>query len=165
MTSSGIEALSEETLRNLLSYCKNPVSNSAQFSAFIFDLFTDLNWAGFYYFNGHALILGPYQGKVACDEIVPGRGVCGTAFAKRTTLNIPNVHDFEGHIACDSRSNSEIVIPLIKNQKIYGVFDVDSTRLDRFSQIASTLEKLVDVFIECTDFEEVFKIGFQLIKS
>ncbi|MBU1219248.1 GAF domain-containing protein [Myxococcota bacterium] len=163
MTRSGIEELSEETLRSLLSFSKNPVSNSAQFSAFIFDLFTDLNWAGFYYYNGNALVLGPYQGKVACDEIIPGRGVCGTAFVKRSTLNIPNVHDFKDHIACDSRSNSEIVIPIIKNQNVYGVFDVDSIRLDRFTQIASTLEKLVDVFIQCTDFEEVFKIGFQPI--
>lgn len=160
MTHFEFETISEETVRNLLSFGKNPVSNAAQFSALIFDSFTDINWAGFYYFNGKSLILGPFQGKVACDEIFPGRGVCGSAFSRRETLNIPNVHNFAGHIACDSRSNSEIVIPLIKNNRIYGVFDVDSIRLDRFTQIRNLLENLLNVFIECTDFDEAFSIHF-----
>ena len=102
-------------------------------SAMIKESYKDTNWAGFYLFQKGQLHLGPFQGKVACTLIDIGKGVCGTSFEKRQLLNVKNVHLFEGHIACDSASNSEIVIPLIYGGKCLGVLDIDSESFERFS--------------------------------
>ena len=103
-------------------------------TALLNDSMDDLNWAGFYFVKDDRLILGPFQGKVACVEIANGKGVCGTAWEKDETTVVPDVHQFPGHIACDSASNSEIVIPLHKDGKTIGVLDIDSPLFERFSE-------------------------------
>ena len=109
-----------------------PVLSNA--SAILYDAMPELNWAGFYLMNKGSLLLGPFQGKVACIRIALGKGVCGTAAGNDETLVVPNVHEFPGHIACDSASNSEIVVPIHKDGKVVGVLDIDSPKLDRFSE-------------------------------
>ena len=103
-------------------------------SALIIEGLTDLNWAGFYLMNKGSLLLGPFQGKVACIRIPLGKGVCGTAAAKNETILVDNVHEFPGHIACDGASNSEIVIPIHYNGEVAGVLDIDSPKFSRFSE-------------------------------
>ena len=103
-------------------------------SALIFEGLTDLNWGGFYLMNKGSLLLGPFQGKVACIRIPLGKGVCGTAAAKNETILVDNVHEFPGHIACDGASNSEIVIPIHYNGEVAGVLDIDSPKFSRFSE-------------------------------
>lgn len=102
-------------------------------SALLWDALPDLNWAGFYLMRGGRLVLGPFQGKVACIHIAVGKGVCGTAVAEDRVQRVPDVHRFPGHIACDSASNSEIVLPLHRNGQVVGVLDIDSPLPDRFS--------------------------------
>jgi len=109
------------------------VTNLANASALLYDTLDGLNWAGFYLMRGGKLILGPFQGKPACTQIEIGKGVCGTAVLKNQTICVPNVHEFPGHIACDSASNSEIVIPLHAGGEIFGVLDIDSPLFSRFS--------------------------------
>lgn len=135
------------------------VANAAQFSAFVYDTIADLNWAGFYLTRpakqggGQELLVGPFQGKVACARIAFGRGVCGAAAAQRKTMLVADVHAFPGHIACDSASNAEIVIPLIKDGVVLGVFDIDSPSLNRFDETDQAgLEALVAAFVAATDF-------------
>ena len=106
----------------------------ANASALLFHTLADINWAGFYLLENNRLILGPFQGKVACVQIPLGKGVCGTAFAENRTLRVEDVHQFSGHIACDSASNSEIVIPLREDGRPFGVLDIDSPLLSRFSE-------------------------------
>lgn len=120
-------------LESLCSGNQNNISLLSNASALLNEFFDDINWVGFYLIDKDKLVLGPFQGKVACSEIAIGKGVCGTAYLNKALLNVDNVHDFPGHIACDSRSNSEIVIPLIYNGKQYGVLDIDSTSLSRFT--------------------------------
>ena len=105
----------------------------ANASALLYDSLDDINWAGFYLMRNGRLVLGPFQGKPACIHIKVGKGVCGTAVAEDRTQRVPDVHDFPGHIACDSASNSEIVIPLHRDGAVIGVLDIDSPILDRFS--------------------------------
>ena len=109
-----------------------PVMSNA--SAILYDNMEDLNWAGFYIMRDGALVLGPFQGKVACINIPVGKGVCGTAVAKDATMLVEDVHQFPGHIACDSASNSEIVVPIHKDGKVVAVLDIDSPKLARFNQ-------------------------------
>ena len=112
-----------------------PIAILANASALLFETLPDLNWAGFYLLENDGLLsLGPFQGKVACVKIPLGRGVCGTAAAEDRTVRVENVHAFRGHIACDSASNSEIVIPLHKNGAVWGVLDIDSPSFARFSE-------------------------------
>ena len=121
-----------------------PVLSNA--SAIIYDAMEDLNWAGFYLMNNGSLLLGPFQGKVACIRIALGKGVCGTAAGNDETLVVPNVHEFPGHIACDCASNSEIVVPIHKDGKVVGVLDIDSPKFDRFSEDDKIgLEKFVQI--------------------
>jgi GAF domain-containing protein len=111
----------------------NTIANAANFAALIYDAVPDLNWAGFYLFDGTELVVGPFQGKPACIRIALGRGVCGTAAQTRETQVIRDVHDFDGHIACDAASNSEIVVPLVRaDGSLFGVWDVDSPSVARF---------------------------------
>ncbi len=145
-------------LASLLEGERDLTANAAQFSAFINDSIADLNWAGFYFLrparkhDGQELLLGPFQGKVACYRIPIGRGVCGTAIAHRRTQLVPDVHAFAGHIACDSASNAEIVIPLMKDGEPFGVLDIDSPTLNRFNEADQLgLEALVAVFLASTD--------------
>ena len=112
----------------------HPVSNYANASALLFEALEDVNWAGFYFLEGEILVLGPFQGKTACIEIPLGRGVCGTAAAENRTQLVPDVHAFPGHIACDSASNAEIVVPLRSGGRVYGVLDIDSPSLGRFTR-------------------------------
>lgn len=136
-------------LEALIQGIPHKIANLANGAALLWQHLEGLNWAGFYLLEGEKLVLGPFQGKPACIEIPVGKGVCGTAVARNETMCIPNVHDFPGHIACDSASNSEIVIPLRKNGEIIGVLDIDSPLFDRFSEhdrlgleaFAATLEK------------------------
>ena len=105
----------------------------ANASALLFETLPKLNWAGFYLIREGELVLGPFQGKVACIHIAQGKGVCGTAAAENRTVRVQNVHEFPGHIACDSASRSEIVVPLRQNGKVVGVMDIDSPEYERFS--------------------------------
>lgn len=116
----------------------------ANSSAFIMENFQNLNWVGFYLFKNQELVLGPFQGRPACSRIRVGSGVCGTAFLREQTINVPDVHQFEGHIACDNSSNSELVIPLYnKNHRLIGVLDLDSPQFNRFSaEDERTLEEI-----------------------
>ncbi|NIF29883.1 GAF domain-containing protein [Pantoea sp. Tr-811] len=128
------------------------IANAAQFSAFLYNQVDDLNWAGFYLNRNEELVLGPFQGQVACVRIPFSRGVCGAAAATRQTQRVEDVHAFPGHIACDSASNSELVIPLVKDGRLIGVLDLDSPKLGRFSEADQVgLERLVAIFLELTD--------------
>ena len=126
-------------------------ANLANASALLYDALADLNWAGFYLMEGGKLVLGPFQGKIACVEIEVGKGVCGTAVARNDTIRVEDVHQFPGHIACDCASNSEIVVPIRKRGQVIGVLDIDSPLLSRFSPedqagleaFVKILEKLV----------------------
>ncbi|WP_339524631.1 GAF domain-containing protein [Pseudomonas sp. EA_35y_Pfl2_R111] len=139
-------------LQALLAGERDFIANAAQFSAFLFQELSDLNWAGFYLARGEELVLGPFQGKVACVRIPFGRGVCGAAAATGQTQRVADVHEFAGHIACDSASNSELVVPLFKGGRLLGVLDLDSPSLARFSAADQAgVERLVEVFVELTD--------------
>src|SRR5213593_4349976 len=120
-------------LSSLLAGERDLIANAANFSSLIFHSLPDLNWAGFYFLKNGELVLGPFQGQPACVRIKIGQGVCGTAAAKRKTVVVPNVHEFPGHIACDSASTSEIVVPIIKDEKLIGVVDLDSPIAARFN--------------------------------
>lgn len=122
----------------------NLIANLANVSALLNLSLEDINWVGFYLLENDTLVLGPFQGNPACVRIPVGKGVCGTAFAEKQTQRIDNVHDFEGHIACDAASNSEIVIPLIKDGNYIGVLDIDSPSLSRFDSGDQTgLERIM----------------------
>ena len=122
------------------------IANLANASALLFDALPDINWAGFYIVENDRLVLGPFQGKPACVEIPFGKGVCGTAFAESRTQLVYDVHEFPGHIACDSASNSEIVIPVHAGDRIFGVLDIDSPLIGRFSDYdLNGLEKFVSI--------------------
>ena len=129
-------------------------ANAAQFSALVYDTLSDLNWAGFYFLKTQdELVLGPFQGKPACIRIKRGRGVCGTTVEKGEAIVVADVHAFPGHIACDSASASEIVIPVIKDDRLIGVFDIDSPKADRFSEEDRRgLEAMLAAFIAATEF-------------
>lgn len=123
------------------------IANMANISALLFDTLSDVNWVGFYRVVSDELVLGPFQGKVACIRIPINKGVCGTAAGESKTVRVANVHDFSGHIACDANSNSEIVIPLIINGKVIAVLDVDSPIYERFDEDDQTgLENIINVF-------------------
>lgn len=132
----------------------------ANTSALLFERLSDVNWAGFYLLEGETLVLGPFQGKLACVRIPVGRGVCGTAVAQNQVQRVEDVHAFDGHIACDSASNSEIVLPLTLKNQIIGVLDIDSTVFGRFSdedeqglrELVANLENVLNA----TDYQKFF---------
>lgn len=138
-------------LESLIKDESNWVANLSNASALLNENLDNINWVGFYLWdqNDQQLILGPFQGKVACIRIDSGRGVCGTAFQKNKTIIVPDVNQFPGHIVCDARSQSEIVIPLTKNNKIVGVLDVDAPVIDRFGkEEQDLLESFVSVLMK-----------------
>lgn len=127
-------SLLNQQLAALIHGVPHEIANLANASALLWETLPEINWAGFYRMEGGILVLGPFQGKTACIEIPVGKGVCGTAAARDETQLVPDVHAFPGHIACDSASRSEIVVPLHKNGEIYGVLDIDSPYEGRFTQ-------------------------------
>ena len=142
-------ALMKRQLGSLIGDTEWDVSILSNASALIWEALDDINWAGFYIMRNGRLELGPFQGKVACVSIEIGKGVCGTAVFEDRTQLVPDVHKFPGHIACDSASNSEIVIPIHVNGEVYGFLDIDSPVKDRFSEEdQSGLEALVMVIEE-----------------
>ena len=135
-------------LRALLSGERDLIANAANTAALIWEALPDLNWAGFYLYKSGELVLGPFQGKPACVRIALGKGVCGTAAARRATVLVEDVHAFPGHIACDSASNSEIVVPLLQGAELLGVLDLDSPKLRRFGAADQRgVEELARIFI------------------
>jgi GAF domain-containing protein len=131
---------------------RDATANAANLAALLFHGLPDLNWAGFYWMKGDELVLGPFQGKPACVRIALGKGVCGTAAASACTVVVPDVHAFPGHIACDSASESEVVVPVMRAGAVLGVLDLDSPRLARFDdEDARALEALVAAFVAATD--------------
>jgi GAF domain-containing protein len=150
-TASKVELYSQLALqlKSLLDGERDFIANTANFSSLLFHSLPDLNWAGFYLLKDGELVLGPFQGKPACVRIAIGKGVCGTAAEQRQTILVDNVHEFPGHIACDSDSNSEIVVPLIKDRELVGVLDLDSPSFARFDdEDAEGLNELVRIFME-----------------
>ena len=145
MLSEQLKSLAEEEHGIL------PVLSNA--SALLYWNLEDLNWAGFYLMDKGSLLLGPFQGKAACIRIPLGKGVCGTAAKNDETLVVENVHEFPGHIACDSASNSEIVVPIHKDGRVIGVLDIDSPSIGRFKEEdRQGLERFVHVLEQVTDF-------------
>ncbi len=141
-------------LRGLFADECDFIANGANLSSLLYHSIPDLNWAGFYFHKNDELVLGPFQGQPACVRIAIGKGVCGAAAQQLQTIIVANVHDFPGHIACDSASNSEIVVPIIKDDKLIGVLDLDSPSVGRFDEEdARGLNELVEVFLESTRLE------------
>lgn len=145
-----------QQLAGLLEGEADPIANTANMSALLYELLPDLNWAGFYFIRGSGLVLGPFQGKVACVRIPVGRGVCGTAVERKASIVVPDVHAFPGHIACDGASRSELVVPLVKDGVILGVLDLDSPTPSRFDEEdREGCEELVRILIAASDFSNV----------
>lgn len=143
-----------EEIKKLLSEESNWIANAANAASTLGFLLHDLNWAGFYLYNGEELVLGPFWGKPAVTRIPIGKGVCGNSAQSRTTIVVPDVHQYPGHIACDLYSNSEIVIPLVKDNRLIGVLDIDSPEIDRFKPVdASYLESIANLIMEYVEFE------------
>lgn len=129
------------------------LANLSNAAALMWQILKDINWSGFYLMKDDKLVLGPFQGKPACVNIEVGKGVCGTAAATKDIQLVKNVHDFPGHIACDSASNSEIVLPIIVDGKVVGVLDIDSPEFERFDEEdAEGLRKFVEVLVRYVDF-------------
>ncbi len=136
-------------LTGLLCEESDWLANLSNAAALLWFLLDDINWTGFYLYKNNQLVLGPFQGKPACTRIEIGKGVCGTAGKELKTQVVRNVHEFPGHIACDSESNSEIVVPIVYKGKLVGVLDIDSPIYDRFNdEDAKFLEKFVEVLIK-----------------
>lgn len=155
--------MKKETYENLIMQFEGLMSDQkylitllSNASALLMDNLSDLNWSGFYLYRDGRLILGPFQGKVACEIIEMGKGVCGTSAVKDETVLVRNVHQFPGHIACDSASNSEIVIPLHVKGKLFGVLDIDSPKLERFDKTdqenLEVIARIIEKAIEDTDY-------------
>lgn len=139
-------------LRALLEGERDWLANSANFVALVYHSLPELNWVGFYFTKGPELVLGPFQGRPACIRIGWGKGVCGTAARERRTLIVPDVHAFPGHIACDARSRSELVVPLLVGERVLGVLDLDSPQLARFGEDdARGIERLAAIWLENLD--------------
>ncbi|MGB1261384.1 MAG: GAF domain-containing protein [Cognaticolwellia sp.] len=131
----------------LISDEADVIANMANVSALLFEQLTEVNWVGFYRVVNNELVLGPFQGKVACIRIPVGRGVCGTAVSDNKVQRIADVHGFDGHIACDATTNAEIVLPVTLNNKVIAVLDIDSRAFDRFdSDDQNGLEKIITLF-------------------
>mgnify|MGYP000618039266 CR=1 FL=1 len=143
-------------LRGLIDGIPHQISNLANASALLGDALLNINWVGFYLMREGRLVLGPFQGKPACIEIEIGKGVCGTAVANDQVMLVKDVHQFPGHIACDGGSNSEIVVPMICEDKVVAVLDLDSYSFDRYGQLEQeALEKIAQLLIDGCDWEQL----------
>lgn len=132
------------------------ITNLSNASALINALMNRINWVGFYIMKNGELVLGPFQGMPACTRIKVGKGVCGTSVSSKSIMRIEDVHNFEGHIACDAASNSEIVLPIIKNDVVYGVLDIDSPEIGRFTEVEEKyLVQCMDILNKYINWEEV----------
>ena len=160
----GIEKMNEEQkmkyminkIQAQLSSEDNALANISNATAIIYAIIERINWAGFYFINNDELVLGPFQGLPACNRIQIGKGVCGAAVVERKVQRIADVCSFPGHIACDAASKSEIVIPIIKDDIVYGVLDIDSPELDRFSELEEKyLVKFVELLNEYVDWNGI----------
>jgi L-methionine (R)-S-oxide reductase len=142
----------QQQLTALITGERDFIANAANTAALIWHSLPDLNWTGFYRLAAGELVLGPFQGRPACVRISLGKGVCGTAAIQRKTVMVPNVHTCPGHIVCDPASNSEIVVPLIKEGRLLGVLDLDSPKLGRFDALDQAgLERIAELFVAGTD--------------
>lgn len=142
-------ALVIDQLKALISDEKNVVANLSNASALLNYFLHDINWVGFYITEGNELVLGPFQGLPACVRIPFGKGVCGTAAAEKRTVRVADVHTFPGHIACDAASQSEIVVPMIKDGRVIGVLDIDSPIKNRFDEVDEQyLQQFVETLIQ-----------------
>jgi len=145
--------LINKQLKALLMKERDMIANLANASALLYNNLCDLNWAGFYLLKNQELVLGPFQGLPACVRIEIGKGVCGSAARDRKTYLVADVHQFPGHIACDAASRSEIVVPILVEERLIGVLDLDSPKKNRFNIIdKDLLESFVEILIESTDF-------------
>ena len=136
-------------LKGLFADERSALANTANMCALLYQMLPEVNWVGFYFLQGGELVLGPFQGKVACVRIPLGRGVCGTAAERREILVVPDVNEFPGHIACDAASRSEIVLPLVQDGRLLGVLDLDSPKLSRFDhEDREGLEAAVNVLLD-----------------
>jgi L-methionine (R)-S-oxide reductase len=141
-----------QQLTGLLEGEPDAIANAANMSALLYQQMPDLNWAGFYFMRGPGLVLGPFQGKVACVRIPVGSGVCGSAVERKESIVVPDVHAFPGHIACDSASRSELVVPLVKNGEVLGVLDLDSPSPNRFDEEdREGCERLVAIYLAASE--------------
>jgi L-methionine (R)-S-oxide reductase len=141
-----------QQLEGLLHGERDAIANAANLSALLYDAMPALNWAGFYLMRGGELVLGPFQGKPACVRIPVGRGVCGTAVARRESILVEDVHAFPGHIACDAASRSELVVPLIRDGEVIGVIDLDSPEPGRFdADDQAGIEAVASLYLEASD--------------
>lgn len=141
-----------QQLEGLLHDERDAIANAANLSALLYDAMPALNWAGFYLMRGGELVLGPFQGKPACVRIPVGRGVCGTAVARRETMLVEDVYAFPGHIACDAASRSELVVPLIRDGEVIGVIDLDSPEPGRFdADDQAGIEAIASLYLEASD--------------
>lgn len=146
-----------DQLYSLIKDEPNVIANLSNISAFLNQSFEDINWIGFYLKDNNELVLGPFQGKPACVRIPIGKGVCGTAALRKEVLRVEDVHQFIGHIACDSDSRSEIVLPIIVHDEVVGVLDIDSPHYNRFTLKDEMFLKDVVSIIEQTVFEKVIE--------
>jgi len=136
-----------ETVESVVASETDQIANMANIAALLFEALPDINWAGFYLFKDDQLVLGPFQGRLACTRIPLGKGVCGTVAQQKTTLVVPDVHAFPGHIACDAASASEIVVPILHDGNLIGVLDIDSPVKNRFdAEDQVMIEKIVSAF-------------------
>ncbi|WP_018131898.1 GAF domain-containing protein [Effusibacillus pohliae] len=148
----------DQQLHHLLAGETDWLANLANAAALLWMQLEEINWAGFYLMKNGQLVLGPFQGKPACVRIPLGKGVCGTAAAKRETLMVPDVHRFPGHIACDAASRSEIVVPIVVDQLVVGVLDIDSPILARFDEEDRTgLEQYVETLKQHIDWSDILE--------
>jgi L-methionine (R)-S-oxide reductase len=134
-TPDALYANLQRSLGGLLAGEHDLIANAANFAALVYESLPDLNWAGCYFLRGDELVLGPFQGRPACVRIAIGRGVCGSAAQRRSSVLVPDVHEFPGHIACDAASRSELVVPMLQGERLVGVFDLDSPRTGRFTTV------------------------------
>lgn len=152
---------SGEPLKEIPAYCEphNLMGSLANVSALLMASVQDVNWLGFYLYDGEVLRLGPFQGKPACTEIGLGKGVCGTAAVQKKTLRVGDVNEFPGHIACDSASRSEIVVPLFQKGELIGVLDVDSPTANRFTESDQKFfEAAAEILLKSLDFSNLKRV-------
>jgi GAF domain-containing protein len=160
-TDTDADADIAEALAALLAGETDRIALAANTAALVFARVPDINWAGFYFLHGDTLVVGPFQGLPACTRIPLGRGVCGTAAARGETIVVPDVHAFEGHIACDSASRSEIVVPLLLHGVVVGVLDIDSPLPDRFGPAEKRLfEAVARIYTDALEAPESGRTSF-----